>query len=72
LMGAANCYKPKVLISPTEAVKAFDAADKNLANVEKMIVQADGKPSVAPLSDKREPLMFEADEFEDLSELDLI
>lgn len=66
LMGAANCYKPKVLISPTEAVKAFDAADKNLANVEKMIVQADGKPSVAPLDDRRDPLVFEVDAFEDL------
>lgn len=69
-MGAANCYKPKKLISPTEARKAFEKESKDLKAVDKMIVQADGKPSVAPLSDKREPLVFEvvADEFENLDE----
>ena len=61
-MGAANCYKPKVLISPTEALKGFEKDVKEVKALEKMIVQADGKPSVAPIDDKRPPVEFPAEE----------
>lgn len=75
LMGAANCYKPKVLITPTEATKAFEKDSKNLKSVEKLVVQHDGKPSVQPISDSREPLVVQSlvNDFENLdAEDDLI
>lgn len=67
LLGAANCYTKK-LISPADAEKALKG-EKSWANVEKYITQPEGKPSVAPLADKREPLVLQtvADEFEDLT-----
>lgn len=67
LLGAANCYTKK-LISPADAEKALKG-EKSWSNVEKYITQPEGKPSVAPLADKREPLVLQtvADEFEDLT-----
>ena len=71
LLGAANCYTKK-LLSPSEAEKALKGEEKEWKAVLKYITQSEGKPSVAPITDKREPLVFEdpADEFEDLTATD--
>lgn len=70
-MGAKFCYKPQKLISPTEAFKAFDKDAKETKALEKLVSQAEGKPSVAPIGDKRDPLVFVAEVFEDLTGEDL-
>lgn len=60
-------YKPRELISPTDAEKALGKpAFKALAH---HVTQADGKPHVAPASDKRAALSFSpvADEFDIVS-----
>ena len=60
-------YKPRELISPTDAEKALGkSAFKALAG---HVTQADGKPHVAPASDKRAALSFSpvADEFDIVS-----
>lgn len=44
------------LISPTSAEKLLKATPKRWNKVQTLITQADGKPSVAPISDKRPPL----------------
>jgi hypothetical protein len=48
-------YEFKV-ISPTTAEKVLKATPKRWAKVQTLITQPDGKPSVAPLSDKRPAL----------------
>lgn len=61
-------YDMKV-ISPTSAEKVLAESPKRWAKAQELITRADGKPSVAPLSDKRPALEVKpvADEFEDLS-----
>ena len=44
------------LFSPTKAEKVLGEQPKRWAQLEKLIVQSDGKPSVAPESDKRPAL----------------
>jgi len=49
------------LISPTTVDKMFKTTDpKRWAKVEKLIVQSDGKPSVAPAADKRPAMAITA------------
>lgn len=65
------------LISPTTAeklAKAGDIGPRQWSKLQEMITQADGKPSVAPVSDKRPALVVKpvADEFdneEDMGDL---
>ena len=57
------------LISPTKAEKTFKENPKRWANLQEQIVRGDGKPSVAPATDKRpamdiKPVM---DDFRDLT-----
>ncbi len=57
------------LISPTKAEKVFKENPKRWANLQEQIVRGDGKPSVAPATDKRpamdvKPVM---DDFRDLT-----
>lgn len=57
------------LISPTKAEKAFKENPKRWANLQEQIVRSEGKPSVAPATDKRpamdiKPVM---DDFRDLT-----
>jgi len=61
-------YDMKV-ISPTTAEKVLAESPKRWAKAQVLITRADGKPSVAPLSDKRPALEVKpvAEEFEDLS-----
>lgn len=61
-------YDMKV-ISPTTAEKVLAESPKRWAKAQELITRADGKPSVAPLSDKRPALEVKpvAEEFEDLS-----
>jgi len=61
------------LISPTTAEKLHKAGDigpRQWPKVQGLITQADGKPSVAPESDKRPALLIQAtaDEFADVTE----
>lgn len=44
------------LISPTEAEKLLGESKRRWAQLEKLIEQKPGKPSVAPMSDKRPPI----------------
>lgn len=57
------------LISPTKAEKVFKGNPKRWANLQEQIVRSEGKPSVAPATDKRpamdvKPVM---DDFRDLN-----
>jgi hypothetical protein len=61
------------LISPTSAEKAFKdgtIGPRQWPKLQSMITQAQGKPSVAPASDKRPALVLQAaeDEFENLAQ----
>ena len=57
----------KKLISPTQAEKLLKPTPRRWAKVIDQITQNDGKPSVAPESDKR-PALSRADDFADVSE----
>lgn len=61
-------YKKK-LISPTDAEKLLKGDDAKWNALQAAITQAEGKPSVAPVSDKRPALVVEptADDFEDVA-----
>ncbi len=64
----------KVLVTPPQAeklVKAGTLTDRQWQRVRQLITQSEGKPSVAPESDKRPPLVIGArvDEFDNLSDL---
>ena len=48
----------KELIGPSQALKKLDKARK--AEIEALTIQADGKPNVVPLNDKRPPLPLAA------------
>lgn len=54
---AAQMYNSK-LISPTDAEKLFKESPRKWKKVEELIVRSAGKPSVAPVSDKRPPLVL--------------
>jgi len=58
------------LISPTSAEKLLKAKPKRWSKAQELITQADGKPSVAPESDKRPALVITpaADDFNNLEE----
>ena len=58
------------LFSPTKAEKVLGEQPKRWAQLEKLIVQSDGKPSVAPESDKRPALSMapSADGMEEIVE----
>jgi len=58
----------KSLISPTKAEKLFKSNPKRWEKVEAMTSRSDGKPSVAPASDKRSEMTVHsvADDFSDL------
>jgi len=58
------------LISPTAAEKLLKSQEKRWPKVVALITQADGKPSVAPESDKRPALVITpaADDFNNLEE----
>jgi hypothetical protein len=47
------------VISPTTAEKLLKATPKRWAKVQTLISQGEGKPSVAPLSDKRQALQIQ-------------
>ena len=59
-----GAYK-RTLITPTQAVKALDGKSKKF--VEKWIVKPEGRPIVAPETDKRPAINSIAEEFDDLS-----
>lgn len=61
------------LISPTTAEKVLKESPKRWAKAAKLITQSEGKPHVAPVSDKRDALVVKptADDFEDTSLDDL-
>ena len=56
------------LISPTKAEKVFKENPKRWANLQEQIVRGEGKPSVAPATDKRPEMAIKsiAEEFGDL------
>jgi hypothetical protein len=56
------------LISPTKAEKMFKQNPKRWAKVKDLITQSSGKPSVAPVTDKRQEIAVQsvADDFRDL------
>jgi hypothetical protein len=56
------------LISPTKAEKMFKQNPKRWAKVTDLITQSEGKPSVAPATDKRPAMVVQsvAEEFSDL------
>jgi hypothetical protein len=56
----------KSVISPTQAVKLLKDQPARLKQVEALVTQAAGKPSVAPVSDKREE--YKPAQFDDESE----
>lgn len=60
------------LISPTAAEKLFSAQTKRWAQLQALIGQSDGKPSVAPVSDKRPAISVapNADGMEEISSTD--
>lgn len=63
------------LVTPTKAEEALaEASPKKWAKLSTLIVQADGKPSVAPLSDKREALLVKSptEDFADETGEDLV
>jgi hypothetical protein len=57
------------LISPTKAEKLLKDTPKRWEKAEALISRADGKPSVAPATDKRPALAVQsvADDFRDLT-----
>lgn len=57
------------LISPTKAEKLFKENPKRWASLQEQIARADGKPSVAPVTDKRPALDIKPvmDDFRDLT-----
>ena len=57
------------LISPTKAEKLFKENPKRWASLQEQITRADGKPSVAPVTDKRPALDIKPvmDDFHDLT-----
>jgi hypothetical protein len=57
------------LISPTKAEKVFKENPKRWANLQEQIVRGDGKPSVAPATDKRPEMVVKPvmDDFRDLT-----
>lgn len=60
----------KTLISPTQATKLLKTSPQRLAQVEALISQKAGKPSVAPESDKRpayQPMTFDDVSVEDMT-----
>jgi len=61
------------LISPTVAEKVLKETPKRWNKLQALITRSDGKPSVAPVSDKRDALVIEpvADAFTDISGEDL-
>jgi len=63
----ADMYK-KMLISPTEAEKRLKGSPSHWAKVLAHVTQSEGKPSVAPATDKRPALAVSsvADDFRDL------
>lgn len=65
-------YTLKV-ISPTTAEKLLKETPKRWNKLQALITRSDGKPSVAPVSDKRDALVIEpiADDFADISGEDL-
>lgn len=67
-LGAKDAYVKKV-ISVAEAEKKFKERPRTWAKIAPLIVQAEGKPSVAPESDPRPALTLGADpeDFPDLS-----
>ena len=60
----------KKLISPTKAEKLLKGSARKWNRAQKLITRADGKPSVAPESDKRPALIVQpvGDNFDDLTE----
>lgn len=58
------------VISPTQAEKVLKQSPRRWNKVQNLISQSEGKPSVAPESDKRPALVIQAtaDEFEDVTE----
>ena len=61
------------LISPTTAEKVLKETPKRWNKLQSLITRSDGKPSVAPVSDKRDALVIEpvSDSFADISGEDL-
>ena len=59
------------LISPTQAEKVLGEQPKRWAQLEKLIIQSEGKPSVAPESDKRPAISVapNADGMEEITDL---
>jgi hypothetical protein len=57
------------LISPTKAEKVFKENPKRWANLQEQIVRGEGKPSVAPATDKRPEMVVKPvmDDFRDLT-----
>jgi hypothetical protein len=57
------------LISPTKAEKVFKENPKRWANLQEQIARSDGKPSVAPATDKRPEMVVTPvmDDFRDLT-----
>jgi len=57
------------LISPTKAEKVFKENPKRWANLQEQIVRSEGKPSVAPATDKRPEMVVKPvmDDFRDLT-----
>ena len=57
------------LISPTKAEKVFKENPKRWANLQEQIVRSEGKPSVAPATDKRPEMVVKPvmDDFHDLT-----
>jgi len=60
------------LISPTKAEKLFKQNPKRWAKVTERVTQSEGKPSVAPATDKRPALAVQsvADDFRDFLQTD--
>lgn len=58
------------LISPTTAEKLLKSQPKRWTKLEKLITQADGGKSVAPMSDKRPAFIVEAPSAEDFDPID--
>lgn len=58
------------LISPTQAEKLLKGTPKRWTRLAELITQSDGKPSVAPISDKRPALVIgkTEDDFSDLTQ----
>lgn len=68
-------YKPRAIISPTQAVAKFkkleDITDRVKKNLEKLIFQPEGKPALALEDDKRPARIPKVEAFDDESEPDM-